>query len=230
MAINRKIFQLAIDGPSGVGKSSTASLLAENLKFIRIDSGTLYRAITFIILEIYGKLDAEIMELHKAEISALEFAMNKDGIYYNGQNIKPHLKKSQIDKHVTIVARYPYVREKIKAIQHITIDNMDRCEFGGVIIDGRDIGTVILPDADLKIFLTAKEDIRALRRWNELGRKGAYEDILSDMKRRDYEDIHREIGPLKQAKDAIVVDNTEMNLEQQVDEIERLVYQKMGNK
>lgn len=226
MAAESTFFQIAIDGPSGVGKSTTASKLAARLNFTRIDSGTLYRALTYILLDRYKYLDRELILAEESAISQTAFKMAGDAIIYNGENIKPHLREAQIDRLVSVVARVPYVREKIKNMQHALINAIN----SGVIIDGRDIGTVILPRADLKIFLTAKEEIRAQRRWVELGRRGSYEDLYNDMVRRDYEDINRKVGPLKQADDAVIVDNSDLTLDGQVDLIYNMAMERINKR
>lgn len=226
--MKRNIFKLAIDGPSGVGKSSTASHLAKKLNFIQIDSGTLYRAITYIILEMSINIDHDSILENKALIEQIDFKILKSEIIYNNKDIKPFLRESNIEKNVVIIARMPIIRSKIKSMQHKLIDNLYIDGIKGVVIDGRDIGTVIMPDANVKIFLTATKEIRAMRRWAERKYMGSYDQLLNEMVKRDYEDINREHAPLKQADDAIVVDNTYLTVMEQVDIIEKLVLDKMN--
>ncbi|KAM0685647.1 hypothetical protein COBT_003139 [Conglomerata obtusa] len=217
----QQTFQIAIDGPSGVGKSSTAQALAKKLNFTRIDSGTLYRALTYIILKKQPVITDEYMLQNTEYICNLSFDVCADRIVHDGLDIKKYLRHRDVDLFVSVVARQPFVREKIRVMQNALMES-----HGGVIIDGRDIGTVIMPDADVKVFLTAREDVRAQRRWIENNKVDEYEKVLNDMRRRDFEDINREFGPLKKAEDAVVVDNSDIGFDEQVEIIFKLVKEK----
>lgn len=227
--MSNRIFKLAIDGPSGVGKSTTANTLAERLEFVRIDSGTLYRALTHILLKEYKDINTQILLKNEQQINNFEFTISTTKILYDNENIKPMLKTAIIDKNVSIVAKQYFVREKIKKMQYKLINDLEKDGCEGIIIDGRDIGTVILPDADLKVYLTANAKVRAQRRWKENG-EGEYEKVYCDMIRRDKEDIEREHGPLRKAEDAVEVDNSEMSFEEQIEVIYKLVTERIGNK
>ena len=213
---------IAIDGPAGAGKSSIAKLVAERLSFIYIDTGALY----FMNRGINTK-DQMLVESRCEEIDIrIHYENGEQQIFLNGENVSVEIREEQVGNEASVVASYGKVREKLVALQRSMAASSD------VIMDGRDIGTVVLPDADVKIYLTASSAVRAERRYKELTEKGAVCDlkkIEEDIKIRDYQDMNREISPLKQAEDAVLVDSSDMTIDQVIEEIISIVEKKRSN-
>ena len=217
--MNNKGLVIAIDGFSSTGKSSISKVVADTLGLIHIDTGAMYRAITLFGLRNFKNEKQEI-DLSKLlqnlnEIS-LEFRENsgKLEIYLNGENVSKEIRTTEVSDNVSFIAKQPEVRERLVVLQR------DIAEKQGVIMDGRDIGTVVLPDADYKFFLTASADERARRRFLELqslGIETTIEEVKQNLIERDRIDSEREISPLKQAEDAILIDNTNLNKEETID-------------
>ena len=217
--MNKKGLVIAIDGFSSTGKSSISKVVADTLGLIHIDTGAMYRAITLFGLRNFKDEKQEI-DLSKLlqnlnEIS-LEFRENsgKLEIYLNGENVSKEIRTTEISDNVSFIAKQPEVRERLVVLQR------DIAEKQGVIMDGRDIGTVVLPNADYKFFLTASADERARRRFLELqslGIETTIEEVKQNLIERDRIDSEREISPLKQAEDAILIDNTNLNKEETID-------------
>lgn len=219
---------IAIDGPAGAGKSSIAKLVAERLSFIYIDTGAMYRtmALYFMNRGINTK-DQMLVESRCEEIDIrIHYENGEQQIFLNGENVSVEIREEQVGNEASVVASYGKVREKLVALQRSMAASSD------VIMDGRDIGTVVLPDADVKIYLTASSAVRAERRYKELTEKGAVCDlkkIEEDIKIRDYQDMNREISPLKQAVDAVLVDSSDMTIDQVIEEIISIVEKKRSN-
>ena len=217
--MNKKGLVIAIDGFSSTGKSSISKVVADTLGLIHIDTGAMYRAITLFGLRNFKDEKQEI-DLSKLlqnlnEIS-LEFRENsgKLEIYLNGENVSKEIRTTEVSDSVSFIAKQPEVRERLVVLQR------DIAEKQGVIMDGRDIGTVVLPNADYKFFLTASADERARRRFLELqslGIETTIEEVKQNLIERDRIDSEREISPLKQAEDAILIDNTNLNKEETID-------------
>ena len=217
--MNNKGLVIAIDGFSSTGKSSISKVVADTLGLIHIDTGAMYRAITLFGLRNFKDEKQEI-DLSKLlqnlnEIS-LEFKENsgKLEIYLNGENVSKEIRTTEVSDNVSFIAKQPEVRE------HLVVLQRDIAEKQGVIMDGRDIGTVVLPNADYKFFLTASADERARRRFLELqslGIETTIEEVKQNLIERDRIDSGREISPLKQAGDAILIDNTNLNKEETID-------------
>ena len=217
--MNKKGLVIAIDGFSSTGKSSISKVVADTLGLIHIDTGAMYRAITLFGLRNFKNEKQEI-DLPKLlqnlnEIS-LEFRENsgKLEIYLNGENVSKEIRTTEVSDNVSFIAKQPEVRERLVVLQR------DIAEKQGVIMDGRDIGTVVLPNADYKFFLTASVDERARRRFLELqslGIETTIEEVKQNLIERDRIDSEREISPLKQAEDAILIDNTNLNKEETID-------------
>lgn len=217
--MNKKGLVIAIDGFSSTGKSSISKVVADTLGLIHIDTGAMYRAITLFGLRNFKNEKQEI-DLPKLlqnlnEIS-LEFRENsgKLEIYLNGENVSKEIRTTEVSDNVSFIAKQPKVRERLVVLQR------DIAEKQGVIMDGRDIGTVVLPNADYKFFLTASADERARRRFLELqslGIETTIEEVKQNLIERDRIDSEREISPLKQAEDAILIDNTNLNKEEIID-------------
>lgn len=212
---------IAVDGYSSSGKSTFAKAIAKRLEYIFIDTGAMYRAVTLYAIDnkiaMNGVIDNEALE--KA-ISKIEISFNYDNIqqksfvYLNGENVESRIRGVEVSGLVSIVSQNVSVRELLVKMQQ----NMGRDK--GIIMDGRDIGTTVFPDAELKIFMTASVDVRAKRRFDELILKGdnvSFEEIKQNIENRDYLDQTREISPLRKADDAILIDNSDMTMTQQVE-------------
>lgn len=213
---------IAIDGPGGAGKSTLARKLAEELGFIYIDTGALYRAIGYFVLQQGGDLrdEAAVKELITDLEIDLRFIDRNQHILLNGVDVTDKIRTEAVSVAAAAIGALPSVRAFLLELQR----NLAREHH--VVMDGRDIGTVVLPDADVKIFLTAAPEERARRRHEELLQKGQSADyctVLSDLRRRDYDDSHREISPLKPAEGAILVDTTGNTLELSVQVLTTIV-------
>ena len=218
---------IAIDGPAGAGKSTIAKLCAKELEFIYVDTGALYRAIGLCAYRNnIGSKDADaILQMLKDIKVELAFNDKKEQIVLlNGEDVSGFIRTPEISMYASDVSAIPQVRAFLLELQR----NMAKTN--NVIMDGRDIGTVVLPDAQIKIFLTASPQVRAKRRYDELIEKGMdvnFDDILSDVITRDYNDSHRDIAPLKPADDSIIVDTSELNLEQSVNKMISIMKERM---
>lgn len=210
---------IAIDGHSSSGKSTMAKDLAKEIGYIYIDTGAMYRAVTLYCLQ-QGLFDGEQVkeEALKAVIEDLDisFRMNSEtgrpDTYLNGVNVEAEIRGMEVSDKVSLVAALGFVRRALVAKQQ------DMGKAKGIVMDGRDIGTVVFPDAELKLFVTASPEVRAKRRMDELNEKGihvSYEEVLANVKKRDHIDSTRTESPLRQAEDALVLDNSEMTLEEQ---------------
>ena len=217
--MNKKGLVIAIDGFSSTGKSSISKVVADTLGLIHIDTGAMYRAITLFGLRNFKDEKQEI-DLSKLlqnlnEIS-LEFRENsgKLEIYLNGENVSKEIRTTEVSDNVSLIAKHPEVRARLVVLQR------DIAEKQGVIMDGKDIGTVVLPNADYKFFLTASADERARRRFLELqslGIETTIEEVKQNLIERDRIDSERDISPLKQAEDAILIYNTNLKKEETID-------------
>lgn len=213
---------IAIDGPSGAGKSTVAKALAKELGFIYIDTGALYRTIglKFSMLGFDTALNCNIKEVLEKITLGLEFIDGSQHVFLNGKDVSGEIRTPTASMMASAVSAKPEVREFLLDMQR------DFANENNVIMDGRDIGTVVLPNADIKIFLTASDTERAERRFKELKEKGTnttFEEVLADMKKRDYNDSHRAIAPLKPAEDSILVDTTGNELEDSVKILKEIV-------
>ncbi|HJD22975.1 MAG TPA: (d)CMP kinase [Firmicutes bacterium] len=218
----RTALAVAIDGPSGAGKSTVARILAEELHFIYVDTGALYRSVGYMALRSgLSPKDAPAVEallprLHM-EIRYIDGAQR---VFVNGEDVSDCIRTPEVSMAASAVSSLPAVRRFLFDLQR------DMAKTDNVVMDGRDIGTVVLPDAQVKIFLTASAEVRAQRRFDELALKGepvTYEEVLADMKKRDYDDSHRAAAPLKAAEDAVLVDTSAMDLRQAVEAIKAVV-------
>jgi CMP/dCMP kinase len=215
----RKI-TIAIDGFSSCGKSTMAKDLAKRIGYIYVDTGAMYRCVTLYALrkglfKADGTINKTEMERNMDDIK-ISFVLNPDTkcpeTYLNGENVEREIRTMEISSRVSPVATLPFVRTALVAQQQqMGVEK-------GIVMDGRDIGTVVFPDAELKIFVTASAEVRAQRRFDELKGKGivaSYKDILKNVQDRDYIDSHREVSPLVKADDAITLDNSNMTIEEQ---------------
>lgn len=203
---------IAIDGPSGAGKSTLARRLAAKLGFIYVDTGALYRAIALSMLCRNAETEEQIIgSLPELDVT-LQYIDGEQHVFANGEDVSGLIRTPEVTMKASSVSAIPEVRKYLFDLQQ----NLAR--ENSVVMDGRDIGTVVLPNADVKIFLTASPEKRAMRRWLEMQEKNivgqTYEEVLADVIRRDEQDMNREIAPLKQADDAILVDTSDLNLEE----------------
>lgn len=212
-----KVINVAIDGPAGAGKSSISRKAAAELGYIYIDTGALYRTVGVNALRNNTDLqnDEAIASTLTEDLKIeLKFIDGEQRMFLNGEDVSLEIRKPEASMAASRVSAVPAVRSYLFDLQK-QLAKENNC-----IMDGRDIGTVVLPDADVKIFLTASPEARALRRHKELIEKGMetpYEEVLADMVKRDYDDSHRAIAPLKQADDAILCDTSELNLEESIE-------------
>lgn len=215
---------IAIDGPAGAGKSTIAKMASAKLGYIYVDTGALYRAVALYIKE--NSISDEDIEasLEKADVS-LKFVDGAQRVYLGSRDVSDLIRTPEISMEASRTSSIPAVRAYLfDTQQKIAREN-------NVIMDGRDIGTVVLPNAEVKIFLTASAEERANRRFKELSEKPdcpTYQEILDDIIKRDHQDMHRETSPLKQAEDAVLVDTTKLDLEESAEAILRIVREKTG--
>ena len=214
-----KTTNIAIDGPAGAGKSSIAREVASQLGFVYVDTGALYRAIALFSTE-YPSRQAFLTALKDDCHLELKYFGGTQCIFLNGDNVTEKIRTPEISMKASEVSALPEVREFLLDTQKEIAREFN------VIMDGRDIGTVVLPDADLKIYLTASAEERASRRYLELEDKPdapPYEQLLEEIKQRDYNDMHRKVSPLKRAKDAVLIDSTTMGFHEVCEEILDLI-------
>ncbi len=209
---------IAVDGPAGAGKSSIARAVAEEIGYIYVDTGALYRSIA-LFYSIENKLDNEslVNSLDKINIR-LEFIDKCQHVFLNDNDVSDKIRTPEVSMGASKVSAIPEVREFLFGLQKkIAAEN-------NIIMDGRDIGTVVLPDADLKVFLTASAEERANRRFKEMIDSSiSYEQVLEEIKQRDYNDMHRDVAPLKQAEDAVLLDTTGMTIEEVKQKLKALI-------
>ena len=211
---------IAIDGYSSCGKSTMAKNLARQLGYVYVDTGAMYRAVTLYALrhqlfKADGEVDAASLQQAMPDIR-ISFQFNaqtgKPDTYLNDELVEQEIRTMQVSEKVSKIAAFPFVRTALVAQQQRM--GMDK----GIVMDGRDIGTVVFPHAELKIFVTASAEVRAQRRYDELQQKGMparYDDILKNVQERDYIDSHREVSPLRKADDAIELDNSNLTIDEQ---------------
>lgn len=210
---------IAIDGPAGVGKSTIAKMLAEELKYVYVDTGALYRAIAVFLSDcgispddLQEKRIADLIRDIRVEIC---YEDGTQHVLVNGTDVTGRLRTQEISRMASVTSAIPCVREKLLDLQRELAEKYD------VIMDGRDIGTVVLPQATLKLFLTASAYVRAKRRYDQLKESGILGDetlssIQKEIEERDYQDSHREIAPLKPADDAVIVDSSDLSMEEEI--------------
>ncbi len=214
--------KIAIDGPSGAGKSTFAKLLAKKLSLVYVDTGALYRSIGLYVKRKGAdpKNEAEVLPLLNGVKLELKYSDMGQRVILNGEDVSDLIRTSEISMYASDVSKLSGVRSFLLEIQK------DMAKRGSVVMDGRDIGTVIMPDADIKFFMVATPEIRAKRRFKELCEKGiecSYDDILADMIQRDKNDRERDIAPAVPAEDAIHFDNSDMNIEETLDAMIKII-------
>ena len=218
-------FNIAIDGPAGAGKSTIAKQLAKELSFIYVDTGAMYRSMALYFMRngIAKEDEAAISDACKTVEVSIAYENGEQQVLLNGENVSKEIRKEEVGKMASATSVYKEVRTKLVELQQKLAADKD------VIMDGRDIGTCVLPNAQVKIYLTASVETRAERRYQELQEKGAacdLEVIKKDIADRDYQDMHREISPFKQAEDAILVDSSDMGIEEVVETIKNIYREK----
>lgn len=221
--------KIALDGPSGAGKSSLAKALAAELGLVYVDTGAMYRTVgLFVKREGIDPKNSELISKKLSEINLqLSYSENGQQISLNGEDVTAQIRTPEASMYASSVSSHQCVRNFLLDMQKKLADK------GNVIMDGRDIGTVIMPDADVKIYLTASPEARAKRRYKELCEKGqnvTFDDVLADIISRDKNDLEREIAPAVAADDAVLFDNSAMNFEETVKEAVRLIKKTAGKK
>lgn len=220
------MINIAIDGPAGAGKSTIAKAVAKELGLIYLDTGAMYRAVAYAALK--NGTDVSDAKGVAALLEGLKMDIRyEDGvqlIFVNGENVTPYLRTPEMSKAASDISALPVVRYKMVEMQREFAATRD------VVLDGRDIGTFVLPDANCKFYMTASPEERAKRRFEELRLKGencSYDDVMNDIIKRDYNDSHREVAPLKQADDAVYLDTTTLTIAQVVAAVEKVVKEKI---
>jgi cytidylate kinase len=213
-----KKITIAIDGHSSCGKSTMAKELARKVGYVYVDTGAMYRCVTLFALrhQLFTADGAVLEEQLREAMPQIDIDQRlingKTTTFLNGENVELEIRNLEVSNHVSPIAAIPFVRTALVAQQQ----KMGR--EGGIVMDGRDIGTTVFPNAELKIFVTASAEVRAQRRYDELQQKGMpadYADILKNVQERDYIDSHREVSPLRQADDALLLDNSHMTIDEQ---------------
>ena len=216
----KKLFSIAIDGPAGAGKSTIAKALARELDAMYLDTGAMYRAIGLYMLRRGIASDPAAVAANVGDVDVeVRYEDGVQRIYLGGEDVSEAIREPEVSLAASSVSAVPQVRERMVALQRRI------AEGHRVVMDGRDIGTKVLPNATLKLYLTASAEVRAKRRCLELEQKGMaepYEQVLQEMIARDYQDTHRAASPLVQAEDAVLVDSSDLTLEQTIAEMKRL--------
>ncbi len=218
-----KTINIAIDGPAGAGKSTIAKMVSADMGYIYVDTGAMYRAVALYLTE--NNIPDKDIEKHIGNVEvSLKFVDGVQRVYLGDRDVSDLIRTPEISMAASRTSAIPAVRARLFDLQQkLAREN-------NIIMDGRDIGTVVLPDADVKIFLTASAEERANRRFQELSEKPdcpTYEEILKDIIQRDYNDMNRETAPLKQAEDAVLVDTTELTLEQSAARIAEIIKERV---
>ncbi len=222
-----KTYSIAIDGPAGAGKSTIAKRLAKELGYYYVDTGAIYRTVAYF-MDLWGVSPKDIDGVTRyIDELTVEIAYDEDGLQHmimNGMDVTEDIRTPEISQKASLISAHACVREMLLDMQR------EVAEQHNVVMDGRDIGTVVLPKANVKIFLTASAEVRAQRRTDELlakGQKANYNEILKQIQQRDYQDTHREIAPLKMSRDSVKLDTSEMNIDEVVAAMKKIVAEKI---
>ena len=218
---------IAIDGPAGAGKSTVAKMLAKELGFIYVDTGAMYRAAALYFLMNDIDVSDETAVARACELTdvSIRFRENEQQVLLNGDNVNGKIRREEVGNMASAISVFPVVRQKLTALQQKLAASED------VVMDGRDIGTCVLPNAEVKIYLTASVTEREKRRYQELLERGEscnLEEIQKDISDRDYRDMHRDASPLKQADDAVFVDSSELTLEETAEAVRTVCQEKLS--
>lgn len=221
------VYSIAIDGPAGAGKSTMARRAAAELGFVYVDTGAIYRTVAYAVMQ-NGVLPEETEKI-EALLPRIRVKLSwRDGVqhmYLNGADVSKRIRLPEVSSMASKISALPAVRAFLLDTQR------NAAKTNSVIMDGRDIGTVVLPEADVKIYLSASAEVRAKRRFLELREQGGsdtYEEVLRDMIERDYRDMHREIAPLKRADDAVLLDTSALSLDESVDALLKIIREKLA--
>lgn len=223
-----KTISVAIDGPAGAGKSTIARRLAAELGYRYVDTGAIYRTVAYF-MDLWGVSPKDVDGVNRyIDELTVEIEYDEDGLQHmimNGMDVTKDIRTPDISQKASLISAHACVRDMLLDMQR------ELAEQNNVVMDGRDIGTVVLPRATVKIFLTASPEVRAKRRCDELSAKGQkvdYNKVLKDIQQRDYQDTHREIAPLKMSRDSIKVDTSDMTIEEVLEKLKEIVVQKVG--
>lgn len=223
-----KTISVAIDGPAGAGKSTIARRLAAELGYRYVDTGAIYRTVAYF-MDLWGVSPKDVDGVNRyIDELTVEIEYDEDGLQHmmmNGMDVTKDIRTPDISQKASLISAHACVRDMLLDMQR------ELAEQHNVVMDGRDIGTVVLPHATVKIFLTASPEVRAKRRCGELSAKGQkvdYNKVLKDIQQRDYQDTHREIAPLKMSRDSIKVDTSDMTIEEVLEKLKEIVVQKVG--
>ena len=223
-----KTISVAIDGPAGAGKSTIARRLAAELGYRYVDTGAIYRTVAYF-MDLWGVSPKDVDGVNRyIDELTVEIEYDEDGLqhmFMNGMDVTKDIRTQDISQKASLISAHACVRDMLLDMQR------ELAEQNNVVMDGRDIGTVVLPRATVKIFLTASPEVRAKRRCDELSAKGQkvdYNKVLKDIQQRDYQDTHREIAPLKMSRDSIKVDTSDMTIEEVLEKLKEIVAQKVG--
>ena len=223
-----KTISVAIDGPAGAGKSTIARRLAAELGYCYVDTGAIYRTVAYF-MDLWGVSPKDVDGVNRyIDELTVEIEYDEDGLQHmmmNGMDVTKDIRTPDISQKASLISAHACVRDMLLDMQR------ELAEQNNVVMDGRDIGTVVLPHATVKIFLTASPEVRAKRRCDELSAKGQkvdYNKVLKDIQQRDYQDTHREIAPLKMSRDSIKVDTSDMTIEEVLEKLKEIVVQKVG--
>ncbi|MBQ1517646.1 MAG: (d)CMP kinase [Clostridia bacterium] len=222
------MFNVAIDGPSGAGKSSVSKEAAKRMGFIHIDTGALYRSLAYSAIKNKININDEISLKNMLNMTKIniEFQDGVQNVILNGENVNDKIRTEEVSKGASDISKIPMIRAFLLDLQR------DLARENNVVMDGRDIGTVVLPNADVKIFITASPEQRAERRYKELlakGEKVVYNDILEKLIYRDHQDTHREIAPLKPCDDAVIIDTSDLDFSQSVNAVLDVIREKYND-
>lgn len=225
--MTERVFNVAIDGPAGAGKSTVARRAAAELGFVYVDTGAIYRAVALAVLDekIDSADEAAVASLLKNTTVKLQWEQGVQHLLLNGADVTDRLRSPEVSDASSRVSAFSAVRQFLLETQREVARQQS------VIMDGRDIGTVVLPNAQVKIYLTASSATRADRRCKELREKGleaAYKDVLRDIEERDYRDMHRKLAPLRRAEDAVLLDTSALTLTQSIEEAVRIIREKLA--
>lgn len=223
-----KKISIAIDGPAGAGKSTIARRLAADLGYRYVDTGAIYRTVAYF-MDLWGVSPKDVDGVNRyIDELTVGIEYDDDGLQHmlmNGMDVTADIRTQEISQKASLISAHAVVRDVLLDMQREMAQRYD------VVMDGRDIGSVVLPKATVKIFLTASPEVRARRRYNELlekGQKANYEQVLKEVQQRDYQDTHRDIAPLKMCRDSVKVDTSEMDLEQSVAAIRKIIEEKLS--
>lgn len=217
------IFSVALDGPAGAGKSTMARAAAKRLQFVYVDTGAIYRTLAYAVLQNnINPADTEAVAVLLPTLSlSMRWERDAQHMLLGNEDVTDRIRRPEISRYASLISAQTAVRDFLLETQRAVAREHS------VIMDGRDIGTVVLPDADVKIFLTASAEVRAKRRFLELNGAESYEEVLREMQERDWRDMHREIAPLRRAEDAVVLDTSDLTLDESIEALVNIIRERL---